>query len=303
MENYNYYLVKIVLHSPLSTPFQGDIIWGHICWGIKYFESENNLTKFLNLYNYKNPPLIVSDGFIENTLPTPILTPYVSETLTLKQMQLLKQKKKINFIPANFIFENETLSIEALEEAHNYLNTVSILRNTIDRLKGITKEDGGLYETTEYWYDKDTVFDIYVYSLFDISTIEKYFKYAFAYGYGKDASIGKGIITVKEVMPINMPSSGNRAVALSNFIPCQNDKIENLFADIFTKFGKLGGEFAISKNPFKKPIIMYKTGATFQLEDKKFFVGTLLDNVHKENIIKHYAYAPLIYFNEEVKNV
>ncbi len=302
MSGYKYYILKIKLLSPISTPLQADTIWGHICWGIKYHEGEKSLNSFIREYESETPPLIISDGFYENSLPCPKLTPYISESLTIEQMKKLKSKKSIKFIPRNLLL-SQKLSVLNLEPIPIKSAEIVRLRNTIDRILGSTATDGGLFEELETWYEKGTIFDIYVLTNLRKDEALKLFKYGFSIGYGKDATTGKGVIEISSINDVSdIPLSGNRIMALASFVPSEKDSIENLYADIFTKYGKLGGDYAVNKNPFKKPIIMFKTGATFNLKEKKFWVGSLLSDVHKDPQIRHYAFAPLIYFNEEVKN-
>ncbi len=302
MPDYRYFKVKIEILSPIGTPLLGDTIWGHICWGIRYYKSESALKEFLQKYNSENPPLIISDGFFENTLPVPLLTPYISENLNIKRLNDLKKRKKIKYIPADLIFKERNISIFKLQEIPVKKFENVRLRNTIDRLRGTTKEEGGLFEDHEIWYERGAKFDIYVLSTLKKEKVYELFCNAFSLGYGKDITTGKGIIEVVEVNEIQVPQSCNRVMALSSFVPSQRDKIKNMYADIFTKYEKIGGEYAVNKNPFKKPLVMFKTGATFELEEKKFYVGSLISNIHKDKNIKHYAYAPLLYFNEEGYN-
>jgi CRISPR-associated protein Csm4 len=61
-----------------------------------------------------------------------------------------------------------------------------------------------------------------------------------------------------------------------------------------TKFGKVGGDYATSKTPFKYPIYIIEPGAVFFAEGKdKKPVGSLLSNIHPtENIVQNlYSYS------------
>ena len=71
---------------------------------------------------------------------------------------------------------------------------------------------------------------------------------------------------------------------------------------IFTKYDKLGGTFVLSENPFKKPLIMYKAGSTFDSSDSNLFVGSLIHNIHKNESICHHAFAPVVMFKEDGSN-
>jgi hypothetical protein len=67
-----------------------------------------------------------------------------------------------------------------------------------------------------------------------------------------------------------------------------------------SKFGKLGGHYANSMNPFKRPFIMYASGATFDAAAfSGDYVGQLLKNVHQDQRIRHHACAPVLKFHAE----
>lgn len=86
-------------------------------------------------------------------------------------------------------------------------------------------------------------------------------------------------------------------MTLSSYIPTENDPTEGYY-NIVHKFGKLGGLYAkgvaeVYGNPFKVPLIMFSAGSVFF--DKNYkpgkIYGSLLKNVHKNEAIRHYAYA------------
>ena len=61
------------------TPLQSDTIFGHLLWALRYTEGEDALVAFLNRYRDDEPPLLVSAGFPEGTLPVPVLQPQPEE--------------------------------------------------------------------------------------------------------------------------------------------------------------------------------------------------------------------------------
>ena len=71
----NLYKLIYEIKSPVITPFQADTIFGHLCWAIRYVKEEEKLVKFLENFEYRNPPIILSDGLPKNFLPKPILKP------------------------------------------------------------------------------------------------------------------------------------------------------------------------------------------------------------------------------------
>ncbi|MBU4486122.1 MAG: hypothetical protein KKD38_04270 [Candidatus Delongbacteria bacterium] len=301
------YVITIQLKSALATPLHADTIFGHICWAIKFSEGNAALEEFLSQYDNGNPPVILSSAFPHGFLPKPIFKPQLSSSdITFEQIETYKQIKKIQYIPNKYFFDSIPVSeselvkdfkkIEFLRE-NSYLKTVAGLHNTINRISGTMDEDQALYSSTESWYKENSLFDIFVLTDYDKEKAKNLFVKAFESGFGANKSIGKGIIVVKEISETVFPKKGNRAMALSNFVINNKNDVSNFRYDLFTKFGKLGGDYAITKYPFKKPVIMYKSGSSFDSISEKF-TGCLLKNIHSDEKIRHYAYTPVINFNE-----
>lgn len=325
------YLVTLKVHSPLITPILGDTLFGHICWGIVYHEGEKALMNFLEPYDQGNPHLILSNGFPDGMVPVPLLKPKIpSYDLSLEQLQKIKKAKKQKYMPfdyftdESFKFSEDTLidqftKSEAGKSKYSFhswnLNYELRFHNTINRITGTTDEKTkttGLYSVKELFYkrarlrfnqfqstEEVPIINIYICSDLDQDRIQTLFKWGLEKGYGADISTGKGNLVFDDIEPIEFPNTGARAMSLGNFVPGFNETLHNLRADVITKYGKLGGDFVLYMNPFKKPIVMYQEGATFDNPGNKKYVGRLLKDIHKDKRIRHYAFAPLIYFNEE----
>lgn len=284
----NTYKLTLKLKSSLVTPLQADTIWGHICWGIKYNESEKKLVDFLNQYR-EEPPLILSNAFPKGTFPKPLIKrKYTNDVMDLLNYSIIKKEKKIRYISVqNFpdkIFKQANLfSASSVERLHN----------TINRITGTVQEEGGLYTVIEEWFEHNE-FEIYILATFNKDEVSKLFNYAFRIGYGADKSTGKGMIEIDDIIDTSLPLNGSKLMALANFTIPKGMKLNNFYADVMIKYGKLGGDYVLYKNPFKKPIIMFKEGATFDRIEDIRFIGEILTNVHRESNICHYAYAPLI---------
>jgi len=284
----NTYKLTLKLKSSLITPLQADTIWGHICWGIKYNESEKKLIEFLNQYRVE-PPLILSNAFPKGTFPKPMIKRrYKNNIMNLYNYSIIKKEKKIRYI------SNENFPDKIFRQGDLYnASSVERIHNTINRITGTVQEEGGLFTVIEEWFEPNE-FDIYVLSTFDKDEVFKLFSYAFRIGYGADKSTGKGIIEISDIIDTSLPPNGNKLMALANFTIPKGIKLNNLYADVMIKYGKLGGDYVLYKNPFKKPIIMFKEGATFDRIEGIRFIGEILTNVHRESNICHYTYAPLI---------
>ncbi len=297
--------------SPLMTPLMADTLWGIICWGIRYFDGEKALKGFLSAYETSSPPLILSDPFPSGYLPVPKLKPVTKEKMSKEEYGKIKKIKKIEFIKAKYFFDKVPINYSILEESienQKNLKTQARLHNVVDRLTNTVKENS-LYEKVELWYRKKSIFDVYILSSISKDEIVRIFLNAFLIGYGADTSLGKGhlqFVSIDEgvIFPSFPENEIVRGMALASFIPSPRDKFDQILYSLKTKYGKLGGEFAIKGNPFKKPLLMYQSGATFSSSGRVSFVGTLVSNVHSSySFVKHYALAPVIYFKEGEENV
>ncbi|MFZ6017245.1 MAG: hypothetical protein ACOYU0_06520 [Nitrospirota bacterium] len=111
----------------------------------------------------------------------------------------------------------------------------------------------------------------------------------------KKKSIDKGQFSLEGIEEFNDfdgLEGANGFVTLSNFCPEENDPTEGVYKT-FVKYGKLGEEFTFCGNPFKKPLIMLKTGSVFKTNGKpKEFYGRMIEGVSsvKPEVI-HYGYA------------
>ncbi|MEK7846008.1 MAG: hypothetical protein AAB257_03490, partial [Nitrospinota bacterium] len=75
-------------------------------------------------------------------------------------------------------------------------------------------------------------------------------------------------------------------------VPSKNDPTEGFYKTM-VKYGKLGGEFTFSGNPFKKPLVMLTTGSSFYVKGKmKHFYGRMIEKIapSKTDVV-HYGYA------------
>ena len=301
-----WFKIKLRVKSALVTPVMGDTLFGHICWGLRFRRGEQALMDFLAEYE-KRPPLVLSNGFPAGFLPRPLLKPAgYKKDLSVKEYETFKKYKKIKFLPEEWFFENgfrfseETLLIKMMS---GQLETVDIkkterLHNSINRISGTVIENQSPFAVEEIWYEQNEILDVYALSEMNKEDVHDLFKDGLENGYGADKSTGKGWLVVDTVEEENrMPGNGTRAMALGAFVP-GSEKPEDLRADIFTKFGKLGGYYVHENNPFKKPLIMYAAGATMKRFEHSY-CGSLIHHIHKKPEIVHHAFAPLVFFDEE----
>ncbi|GAB4172036.1 MAG: CRISPR-associated protein, Csm4 family [Calditrichia bacterium] len=315
------YKCTVQIKSFLATPLQSDTIWGHICWGLLFHEGEPSLKQFLKEYK-KGVPLAVSDGFPHGYLPMPLFNPVPpSKDLSLGEIKLTKLLKKTAYLPVEIYIKNgfslnATTVLQEIKSV-NRINVVrsSLMHNTINRLSGFTVEEQSPFLSEIFYlsdYSEDAAkemgeslpndrYDIYIRSIYSKERLEELLRWAFVAGYGADRSVGKGYLIVENLEQItDFPEQGNRGMALGNFVFDRENELSELKANVMTKYGKIGEPLNRFTNPFKKPVILFTSGSTFNAESAPDgYVGRLLDSIHSDPSIMHNAIAPVIYFKEE----
>ncbi|MBI3583953.1 MAG: hypothetical protein HY096_08395 [Nitrospinae bacterium] len=297
------YCLKIKPHSSFLTPWQADTIFGHLCWIMAWRKEKDILAKFLEDCKNGNPAFVLSDGFPADLLPAPVhLSLITPKGETLEDYQNGKKLKKIAWLTWEEFesVRNGKINTQFQENPKTF-KTFTTLHSSINRIKGTTGDEGSLFELEEYAIEanklKTDTLSIYlkikngweekVFSLFkDLSLM----------GYGRKKSIGKGSFEiVGELEPFDKFDDfkgENGFISLSNFVPAKTDPTEGYYKT-FVKYGKLGGEFTFSGNPFKKPLMMLTAGSTFYANgDLKPFYGRMVDGISpaKPEVV-HYGYA------------
>jgi len=306
------YRLKIQLSGKIATPLIADTIFGHFIWGMARRQGQRSVAEFLE--SLEEHPFILSSAFPEGFLPRPILSG-IPPTQKEHYAQL-KQLKKVKYVPYALFERQMPISEDMLIESHNQmsreqndvlLNHNDRLRVSVDRFGSGTLDGVGLFSSTERWYTiqhanqvtLNPVFDVYILSHLDKEVVFEMSHWAFESGYGADASTGAGNIKVISLKKAKFPDKGSRAMALGPFVMPSVDIIQGLRANIFIRKGKLAFEFGNQMNPFKKPIVFFDQGSTFNFIDSMPpYVGQLVHNVHSDSRIVQQGWAPVIRYNE-----
>ena len=320
MDGYKNFCVNLKLKSTLITLFQSDTLFGHICWAIRYLKWDGEkgcqkLEEFLSNYdkNPLKPPLLISDGFPKDFLSKPIIRPITQEELEtiledndlVESSYKIKTIKKMTLIPKEVFEELNQQTITSFglfkklfrrfeEIEKDRFKKEVVFHNTINRISNTVTS--GLYQQEELFFKPGfDEFEVYLKTnYFSKQDLERIFGFIAKSGYGRDKSTGKGnfFVEIVDNGEIKGANTTNAFMTLASYIPHQNAPIEGYY-DIVLKYGKLGGDFAKS-DPFKVPLIMFKSGSTFYDKDYSSdkIYGSLLKKVHRKNPnIKHYAYA------------
>ncbi len=281
-----WFRAKFKLKGWVASAWQSDTIFGHLCWGIRYLHGEDRLKAFLGLYDAGTPPLLISNGFPGDFLPSPItVPPAIDRNLPPSvQREQFRQHKKAK--------ANKWLTVEEFTRALSGETVIPpaeskpvekervTLKNQLNRLTSTTGAGGTLYNFEEYYSPEIT---IYLKVADDFTDMAKQlFQYIADTGYGKRKSIGYGQIESVSFEPFaefKYPEKPNGFVTLSNFVPSASDPTQG-FWNLIVKYGKMGEEWASEDHAFKKPLLMLEAGSTFLDSPCRDYYGCLVRNLN-----------------------
>jgi CRISPR-associated protein Csm4 len=301
----NCYRAILKVQGLLKIPIVSDTLWGHIAWGIALEEGEEALEAFLQQYD-ESPPLVLSHAFPCGYLPRPLFRIAPPDSPNIKKLM------KIGYLPKELFAQPigwqmlDTL-IKNNDLQHVAMASESRIRNAIDRISSTVEGEKLWSEQGLYWYERSNEtsrrrlinqFDIYCFSSWTKDELGRRIEQGLRNGYGGKSSIGYGNVKLLDIKEEKPPLQGRRAMSLGTFIPVKGDKLENLSTKIVVRSGKLGSIFSATMNPFKKPLVFYDEGTTFD-RPQKDYVGGLVPNVHPDARIHSCGITLYATFQEE----
>jgi CRISPR-associated protein Csm4 len=296
--------------SAFGTPLAGDTLFGHLCWALRWRLGVNRLTELLQGYTQGQPFAVLSDAFPVGYIPRPSLpSTRLGKAADPSQRKAEKLKQWLPTAQATHIL------VDWLEHAAELPNAAKnqtdiLTQNTINRLTGTTGT--GMFaprQVERLALPSQT--ELEVYFLLDtqrlaISDAQQALQDIGACGYGRDASTGLGKFSVLRLSPYKWPSTAQ----ISHFLtlaPCAPEptalNADDCYYQTLTRFGRHGGLHAISGQPFKKPLLMLRTGAllawTTTSTQRPNFHGCGLGGLTQpisaaEPATVHQGYAPLV---------
>ena len=312
---YKLYNTRIKLTSSYITPWQSDTIIGHIFWSIKYRFGEERLNEIISSAKDGKPLFIVSDALPVNNFPKFNIDfdfgkLGIDDAKDYSKFKNIKKKKNVDLEQFNRFIQGESIEKYYRDELKNKgtetigsgVLGVSVTHNSINRLSGTTDGEGGqVFNIEEYFTGSakvknsdDSIFDIFfkIREGYDISELKIVLEDMARNGYGKKNSIGKGSFKiVKEISEYSSfvkVKEPNAYIVLSNYIPKKLDYDEVITAETITKYGKLGGDYALSDMPFKKPFICFARGSIFK-SDSFGVKGKILEELHHDKRIVQFG--------------
>jgi len=289
------YKTTITPLSNFGTTLRGDTLFGQMCWVIRYSFGEERLKKLLSCYDTK-PFLIVSDAFASGYLPKPTAPmDFLGEDASKK-----KENRKKIWLTLHELQGGRFTQAKTNEEAKNISKSVVTIKNSLN-YKTFTTDDTGSFapygESELFLSPKD------IYLLIDeddeerltAEELKKVLALVGKMGYGKNASIGKGVFEVGVFKPIDTMFPSHTFMTLSPFVFDNNGKLKECYYEPFTRFGKHGAEH-ISKNPFKAPLLMGDCGAILIYEEEQSieYVGKAITGHSTDPDTVHQGYAIVI---------
>ncbi len=284
------------------------------------------------------PAIETMDGNRRYFLPRPEaivldrrLTPAKSRKARLLEGKALKEKKwmelnRLDVIDPStleFLTDDEValrikaslrydeLNCPIKAEVTNFLTAFAQPHNSINRLTGTTGSGSSFapYETESLYYLSGitlAVFTLFDEACTDIEKICAALRRIGRWGFGKDASTGKGKFSIHSHTEIPLPriDGANACFTLAPAVP-RPGSFKRSFFTPFVRFGKHGDQLATGKAPFKRPVIMADEGAVFFPAERDIsvepWIGTGIRGVsYAESKTVVQGYAPWLPFKMEL---
>ncbi len=291
--------LKLLPKSSFITPLKASTIWGHLAWNIFLTHGEEKGNAFLQAFQSKNPPFVLSDGFPEDYLPKPFTKSVFvkkEKNETIKFIEQSKVDKKQKFISLNGYGLDATLW--GFPKKNIEMHTENILKIEGERATNQVK-DGAIFSQAEIFPNLQhfsvyfQVFDLAFWETFAIEkTLQEIFETT---GFGAKKSTGKGVFEVQwnNKFSFGITPKTQKSVILSDCILAEEEVelLQTARYRTITKYGKLGENFSHSKNPFKQPLVQLVAGSV--LDTQKPFCGKTIQTAKEINAVE-YAFGFLL---------
>lgn len=274
MDTFQDYRIIIRLRSPIGTPWQSDIIWGHLAWLVVQRRGPEKLGKFLQAYKDRTPPFVLSDGFPLGLLPRPYLPVHPAA-----DEEHFKQRKKSRYVREEDFARLRRGETDKWQPVSSPWRQVEILHASLDRRTNTTTggaeagEAGGgnLFSTSVQFLAPEYQDKLAIYVRAKSEDWAKWVCQMLTelsrLGFGRDRSTGVGafeVLTREPYAGFEPLEEANGFISLSSYCPAAGDPRRGRW-QLRLKYGKLG-ENAGQGNPFKRPLIQFEPGAIFYTE-------------------------------------
>lgn len=258
------YKIPITPTSDFATTLRGDTLFGQMCWAIFYKFGKEKLEVLLKPYREGQKPfLVVSDAFPKGYLPKPKMPScFLNEKGEDKKLNRKKLWLSLDeLIKAKYSEAKQDKEINSTDKSsvniHNALNYKTFHTGDGFDPHGLSVTHLGAKDIYFLLDEEQLIFDEF----------KKAFKLISEMGYGKKTTIGKGRFEYDEnqVEAIELNNNAKTFMTLSSFSP-KGLKVENIYYDPFTRFGKFGASRAY-KNAFKRPILLADAASVIEFKE------------------------------------
>ncbi|MEO5365639.1 MAG: hypothetical protein H7831_04685 [Magnetococcus sp. WYHC-3] len=308
-------LVELVPRGPFVTPWQGDTLFGQLCWVLAHRHGKEWLDNRLKDYVAGNPFLVVSDPLPAGYLPSPAVL-WSPEPPAKKQdpEEDYKQLRKRRWRRRGAaVTSSQDRSQDRSEKGiwGEDVTTAPAHHNTIDRRSGTTGTGAfAPFSVKQHWYPPEARLECWL--LFDPQRLgQEVLCEALAQlgqtGYGKKASTGMGRFDLGKVAEESLPRQAG-SKTWQTLAPCAPQGCgfdpERSRYQVFTRFGRHGDHLALGGRPFKQPLLLARTGALLtpdSFDAGRLFVGRGLGGDGRLSqvmpVTVHQGYAPVVGVN------
>ncbi len=299
--------------SAFGTPLAGDTLFGQLCWTLRHQHGNTRLTALLEGYGEGRPFAILSDAMPQGYRPLPSLPGRFWQE-TAVERKILKKKRWLPLsawtraLPEwQACAHNDDEATRAIAGPEAQATRVRPQpHNSINRQTGTTGTGPfAPYSQPQIWFHPAMRFHVYVCIDPHRLTLEELLHALNALGtsgYGRDASIGLGKFSICSDPEPALPQAPAQANAWLTLGPCapqdQGFLAAHSYYQPLSRFGRHGDLAVHSSNPFKRPVLLAKSGSVFtpsQFNPLQCFIGQGLEGVSaSQPETVHQGYAPVV---------
>lgn len=282
------YRIALTPKSPWATPWHADTIFGCLCWAYREVAGPKGLETWLERYEHRDPPFVVSNAFPAGLLPFPLAA-------------MVKKDQPDQKVKAVWTSETEFRSwakgetkelVAAVSPFMEYAMAHAAIGRTTNRA-----DEGQLYEIDrEYWktgYAGEKTLDLYVKAGDeDWDGVWAALQLLAWKGFGRKGGSGFGEFTLGEPVCcewLDAKEAMTGFVGLSHWIPAAQDPVDgvwNLHVSNPKFQGNMVRQFA------KGTLTFLKAGAVFHVDELRSWYGRTIWMPRPEEEMakaRHYA--------------
>ncbi|KEO82572.1 type III-A CRISPR-associated RAMP protein Csm4 [Tumebacillus flagellatus] len=276
---------RLHFNSPLLGQLDSDTLMGAMAWAMVRTEGVPALQEWIQRCLDDDPPFVVSNGFPTGYFPKPMLLPLKRTESADKSSQLqvarenkrFKNRRWVTNDEFHQLLQGQPLTNHSVVEPSSYSGTH--VHAVIDRTTGKSLSEHGLYEIHFSGYLAVSLY----FRLLDLNWAQKVdnlLRFLEMEGIGARKSTGHGQFKILSHQEYVLPEiqESNGYVVLSTFVPSIRDSQVGRYR-VKTKYGKVAEEYSQQGVPFKKPLLMIESGASFHDSTPRTYCGRIVTGI------------------------